>query len=111
MSVLTAVYSAMVLFWKDKSIPDSWRWRWLIPIPKKPEEVPQLKNLRPLMLVEALRKIWSGLVCARIVANARRYNTLNTAQHGFLRNSGTMSASQLHVNAIESSMYYGYPLE
>jgi hypothetical protein len=33
--ISTAVYNCLVRCWMDKTLPVAWKWRWLIPIPKK----------------------------------------------------------------------------
>jgi hypothetical protein len=45
-----AVYDLLVQMWTNKHIPEWWRWRWLIPIPKKPA-TPTIDELRPIMLI------------------------------------------------------------
>ena len=55
--VIQEIYKCLVQFWDDKHIPASWKWRWLVPIPKQPTETPTIDELRPLMLCEALRKV------------------------------------------------------
>ena len=55
--VIQEIHKCLVQFWTDKHIPTSWKWRWLVPIPKKPTDSPTLEELRPLMLCEALRKV------------------------------------------------------
>ena len=56
------VYSTLVDCWTDRAISVGWKWRWLVPIPKKASDIPAIQDLRPLILVEAVRKIWSKLV-------------------------------------------------
>ena len=43
--------------WITRSTPEWWTNRWLVTIPKKEEEVPHVSNMRPLILVEAVRKL------------------------------------------------------
>ena len=64
--VIAEMHKCLAQFWTDKHIPASWKWRWLVPIPKKPTDSPSLEELRPLMLCEALRKVWSSIVLGKI---------------------------------------------
>jgi hypothetical protein len=45
------VYDILCAIWKHKSTPPFWKWRWLVPIPKKPDNH-TLANLRPISLIE-----------------------------------------------------------
>jgi len=47
-------YEALVSLWDDKLIPDYWKWKWLVPIPKVPN--PTINDLRLLALVEVLER-------------------------------------------------------
>ncbi len=37
--ILVKVHSLLVEFWNDSHIPRCWKWRWLVPIPKRPDNV------------------------------------------------------------------------
>eukprot|EP01041_Mallomonas_annulata_P042147 gene42147-biopygen7330 len=41
-------YKALSTMWKDTYIPPWWKWRWLVPVPKKKD--PGMADLRPLTL-------------------------------------------------------------
>jgi hypothetical protein len=56
-------------------------------IPKK--ESPSLNDLRPLMLVEALRKIWTSIFVRRIQGFWGDNPGITEGQHGFLKGRGT----------------------
>ena len=58
------VYECLCELWQDRAAPQHWKWRFLVPIPKK--ESPTLNDVRPLMLVEALQKIWTSICVVRI---------------------------------------------
>lgn len=59
--VLRMLYNNLLVMWMDKSVPDYWQTRFLVPIPKIDDQ-PSLNDLRPLMMNEVLRKIWTRLV-------------------------------------------------
>ena len=47
-----SIYKGLCEAWTRKEIPESWRWRWLLPLPKVPD--PEITQLRPLCLLEVL---------------------------------------------------------
>ena len=98
------VYSTLVDCWTDKAIPPGWKWRWLVPIPKKAADIPSIKDLRPLILVEAVRKIWSRLVIQKMKEVWQEIPLLNNAQHGYTAHRSTMTASLLHINLLEDAI-------
>ena len=53
--MVAEAYECLVRMWQDRSIPDSWKWKWLVPIPKNSSE--RLQDIRPIMLMEVLRKL------------------------------------------------------
>ena len=86
------VYDLLCSLWHQKMVPGWWRHRWLIPFPKKPEN-PTLEELRPIFLLEATRKCWTGLIVAAIMDQIEKHNVLSEAQHGFRRKRGTHTAN------------------
>ena len=100
---LRAAYDCISICWQDRTTPDHWRWRWLVPIPKKATDTPLMDDLRPLMLTEATRKIWTSIIISKIQQASRRFNTMSESQHGYKRNRGTDSASLVFINLVESA--------
>ena len=100
---LRAAYDCIVAFWENRSIPDHWRWRWLVPTPKKATDAPLMDDLRPLMLTEATRKLWTSIIISKIQQAATQFKTMHDAQHGYKRNRGTDSASLMFINLVESA--------
>ena len=96
-------YDCLARQWEDKYTCPSWKWRWLVPIPKKQNDLTMLNDLRPLMLIEVLRKIWTSLVVSKLQSVWRRRGTLNPAQHGCQSLMGTATASILHIDSIEAA--------
>ena len=62
-----------------------------------------MDDLRPLMLTEATRKVWTSIIISKIQQASRQFYTLNEAQHGYKRNRGTDSASMIFINIVESA--------
>ena len=85
-------YNGLVRMWQAKHIPEWWKWRWLVPLPKKPNN-PLLSELRPIMLIETLRKLWSSLVMKSVHGVIVRHGVLHPSQHGFQPNRGTETAN------------------
>jgi len=65
-SVVERAYECLRDAWSRKEGLEGWGTRLLAPIPKKPN--PDLRDLRPLMLVEVMRKIWVGLITSHITS-------------------------------------------
>ena len=75
-----------------------------MPIPKKPTDIPSINDLRPLIFVEAIRKVWSKLVLQKLKKVCKEAPLLNSAQHGYLAHRSTMTASLLHINLLEDAI-------
>jgi hypothetical protein len=87
--------------WARKEIPDHWRWRWLVPIPKVPN--PTLADLRPLSLIEPLRKVWTSIFVYRVQNFWAEHPRSLDGQHGFLKGRGTDTAVTSMINALETA--------
>ena len=51
--------------WPTQYIPDFWKQRWLIPLPKT-AELNNIEDLRPICLLENFRKLWTSILTHRI---------------------------------------------
>ena len=98
--VRRVVYECLCELWQDRSAPQHWKWRFLVPIPKK--ESPSLNDLRPLMLVEALRKIWTSIFVRRIQGFWGDNPGITEGQHGFLKGRGTDTSVVQMIQALET---------
>ena len=96
------VYELLVEMWTDRYIPSWWRWRWLVPLPKKPT-APTLDGLRPIMLIEILRKLWAGLIMNKVHSTVLRHRALHPSQHGFQPGHGTDTANIQLINVMEEA--------
>jgi hypothetical protein len=94
-------YALLSECWANNIIPDFWRIKWLVPIPKTPE--PTLNDLRPLSLIEVLRKLWVNIFVHRITTYWNDHNTLQPAQHGCTRYLGTEPAVMELASALETA--------
>ena len=96
------VYDMLNTMWKDKSIPAWWGDKLLCGIPKKPGET-ALTNVRPIGLLEILRKLWTSMVVTRIQAIWEKHDILHPSQCGYRWRRGTSTAITQVVNAMEAA--------
>ena len=63
--IIKNVYNLMVMQWNSNSLPEFMKWRWLCPIHKRTWDI-RIEDLRPLSLVDFLRKLWSSHVIQKM---------------------------------------------
>jgi exonuclease III len=95
------VFEDLLDCWKRRAIPNYWKWRWLAPIPKKEE--PDLEDLRPIVLIEPLRKVWATIFVRRIQSLWSAHGVLDSGQHAYLRGKGTDTALVEVLHALETT--------
>jgi exonuclease III len=88
--------------WEAKHIPKWWSDHILCPAPKKSND-PVMDNIRPIGLFEVIRKVWTGIIGARIHTVWDSHNILHHAQHGFRWRQGTDTAILKLINALEGT--------
>ena len=103
-------HHCLLLLWDLPETPPWMQWGWLCPKPKDPETEVTLDGLRPLILLEVIRKLWVGIVVNRITRAWERHQVLAPAQHGFRPGRGTDSALLQFLNATEHAAETGTPL-
>ena len=101
--MVEAAHKALNEQFKEMHIPEWWRWKWLAPLPKKQVNIPALSDLRPLVLLEALRKVWTKIIVGRMTKVWHHHNSIHESQHGSIHQRSTASASLQHINAIEEA--------
>ena len=67
-AVIEYAHHCLTLLWHADYTPDWMKWSWLCPKPKDPEVEITLDGLRPLILLEVLRKVWVGITIDRITS-------------------------------------------
>jgi len=107
--VLQTVYELLVRLWDTKSHPDHWQQKWAVFIPKVAGSK-SLNDLRPIMLLETLRKQWFKLIVADITYVWEKFNMMSDAQHGSRRGRSTDAAILQLQNLIEDSNTNQVPL-
>ena len=94
-------YEILSGFWSHKTLASQFKWRWLVPIPKP--SATTIKDFRPIMLIDVLRKLWTSLVIARLVSTLLRHQIHSPSHHAFLPTKGTDTANLQIINAIETA--------
>ena len=68
LSVLTAAHRALVAQWTELHIPDGGGGNAWNRCRKATDTLPALKDLRPLVMLEALRNVWTKIILPRITS-------------------------------------------
>ena len=55
------------------------------------------------MLMEVLRKLWTGLIVKRITTSLQKHGVLSLNQHGYLPKRGTDTANLQLLNTLETA--------
>ena len=100
--VIREIYDQLSNMWQDKHIPDWWKWRWFCPIPKVAVNI-GLNNLRPISLVEIMRKTWVSLIVNRISGLWNKYELIHQSQHAYAKRCGTETAILSFINMMEEA--------
>jgi hypothetical protein len=95
--------------WEHKHVPQSWQNRTLVTV-KKTLSSTQLTEMRPIMLLELLRKEFLSLIYDRIDKLLRTNGMFHPSQKGGLARTSTEDAILAIKNAIESAWQEGTPL-
>jgi len=95
------MFELLIEAWRTRTPLEGWGDRWLVPIPKIDD--PTLKDLRPIMLVDVIRKIWVGLLMDRIRKCWDKWGMINSSQHGFMSGKGTDTAIPHLISLFETA--------
>ena len=95
------VFQQLLALWSTHSFPTHWSDKWIAPIPKTAD--PTLESLRPIALLEVLRKLWVAIIIHRIQTLFRTGGYLHPSQHGCLRGVGTDEAILEITNILEAT--------
>jgi hypothetical protein len=105
---LRAAYSALSAQWYSHQIPAFFKLKWLVPLSKLKEPgTPTLLQLRPIVLIEVLRKIWTNIVIQRIKTVLEAENALNDSQFGFRHRRSTEQPVLQLTAALEQTAENG----
>ena len=100
--ILASLHSSLATMWEARHIPSNWQARELALLPKKPTSI-TLAEMRPLMLLEVLRKLWLNLILKPVSGYLNSESLICPYQVGGIPNSGTEDAILQIVNALEDS--------
>ena len=73
--MVAEAYECLATIWQDRHIPAAWKWKWLVPIPKNASK--RIQDIRPIMLMEVLRKLWTGLIVDEVTSSLQRHSALS----------------------------------
>jgi hypothetical protein len=90
--VIDKVYDLLIKLWTDKHIPEHHKWRFFCLLPKVPGSE-RLEDMRPISLMDVVRKIWLGFFVSKISNFSEKHHLLDIAQNAYRHNKGTDSAT------------------
>ena len=97
------VFTIMNKFWENNYIPDWWKNRWILPIPKTPQ-ARSPDQMRPIALYEITRKIWTSMVLSRIQPVLYDLKIMQHSQNGFTPEKAADTALLQLINCIEEAI-------
>ena len=101
---LQDLFHMLNMLWRDRSIPDFWKFKTLQALPKSDKANPGVNDLRPIGLIEVTRKLWTRMVMSRIFSGLKEFQTLQANQCGGLANKGTDSALMQLLHLLEDGV-------
>ena len=100
--LLEHLFDLCARMWEHRYIPPYWKVKYLHLLVKDLSKS-GLNNLRPIGLIEVLRKIWSNLVIHRVRCAMYESKFLSTAQYGFVSRKGTTDELIQLTNVLEEA--------
>ena len=108
--LLLHLFQLLLYMWQHHYVPSYWKDKYLHLMVKDPS-LTGLDNLRPIGLIEVLRKLWSNLVIHRIRCGLMDSDFLAENQYGFLPKKGTTDELIQLVNVIEAAAELETPID
>ncbi len=102
-AIVSFVHAALCLMWPSFSTPLWFKKKILQPIPKAGSNPAILAGLRPLMMIEPLRKLWVGISIRKIRHCWEHCGVLQPTQYGFRSKRSCGSAILQLVNCLETA--------
>ena len=99
-SAIEMAYNAICKIKESGRHPTQWKWKWISPIPKVAGDN-SLENIRPISLVEILRKVWTGIRVSKIWRLVEKFGLLHPSQHGYRRKRGTDTMTVQLLDILE----------
>jgi len=98
--VIDKVYELLIKLWNDKHIPEHHKWRFFCLLPKVPGSE-KLEDMRPISLMDVVRKLWLGFFVEKISKFSEKHKLLDSAQNAYRHHLGTDSATLGLINIFE----------
>ena len=99
---LRALYDHLVVLWEKRASLPTWKWRELSPLPKVLENI-TINDIRPLTLIETLRKVWASIIINRIKQFWIKHSIIHPSQHAYTEARGVDTVHPQHRNLLEES--------
>ena len=101
-SMQLAIFNLFQVMWATGLTPTSWKTSMTVLLHKKGEET-DLKNYRPIGLLNTTYKLWTRVITAALQEYAEHHGILSASQAGFRRFQNTMQQIQRLIMAKEDA--------
>jgi hypothetical protein len=107
--IILKLYDILLASWKENKTPTLLNFKLLYMLPKKPGDN-SLGNIRPIVLIETLRKLWVGCIVRQVRHSWEKNNILHPTQYGFRARRSCSSCLVQLINLTESAREHNHPL-
>ena len=107
--IIAKLYDILLDSWKAGRTPSQLNFKLLYMLPKKPGDN-SLSNIRPIVLIETLRKIWVGCIVRQVRFSWEKHSILHPTQYGFRARRSCSSCLVQLINLTESAREHNHPL-
>ena len=101
--VVERVFDLLLVTWRTKYVPEHFKVKILVPIPKQLDTC-DIALTRPLNMLEVKRKLWVSIIMRRMKHFWRKNNVLDPSQHAYMSHKGTETASLEFIHILETSL-------
>ena len=98
----TSIHNIMIIMWLAGVTPNSWKTSTTVLVYKKGDPL-DLKNHRPIGLMNTIYKAWTSLITEVLSTFAEHYQILSNSQEGFRKNKNTVRQLQNVVNMLSDA--------
>jgi hypothetical protein len=102
---LELLHSHLKSVWISGRFPEWMNAKILCPIPKNSVRPLTLDSIRPVVLIEILRKVWLKGIVQHIRNTLEKHKCLDKRQYGFRQNRSTEQAIVQLINVLEHSQF------
>lgn len=103
------VHALFVYLWEQRVTPKQWKTALTILLYKK-DDPRQVKNHRPIGLLNTIYKLWTTIVTKCLAMFVEQNNLLSDSQEGFRPNRNTTRQLQRLVMAMEDASMTDHPI-